>query len=288
MNIIFFGSTSDSVIVLDALHRKFPVDAVVTQRPKPIGRKKIITPTPVETWAKENKIPALTFAQDPGKPWKFAHDEDVINSIKTLQPNLIVTACYGQKIPAELIRSVQHGAVNVHPSLLPRWRGGDPVPWTILAGDAEIGVTIVTLTERFDDGRILAQKKVPVTKKDTSDGLRTKLFTLGAKLLIETLPDYLSEKNKGFAQKPEEATIARRLTRDDGYIPWDEFFAALETNQQLIDRKFRALSGWPGVWTTTPFHKRLKLISLFPTPLVQLEGKNPVDWKTFCTGYFTP
>lgn len=285
MNIIFFGSTDDSVTVLSTLTQSYPIAAVVTQEAKPVGRKKVITQTPVEIWAKENKIPTLTFPTNAEKPWRFANDDDVINAISSFHPDLIVTACYGQKIPSELIHNTPHGAVNVHPSLLPRWRGGDPVPWTILAGDAQTGVTITTVTKNFDDGRILAQKKIPVTEKIFPDELRTELFTMGANLLATTLPDYLSGKNKGVPQKNEGVTVARRLKRDDGFVSWDKFFEALQTDSHALDVKFRAFNPWPGVWTITPFHKRVKLIALSPSPRVQLEGKTPVDWKTFFNAY---
>lgn len=281
MNIIFFGSTADSVTVMDALHRKFPVAAVVTLILKPVGRKKILTATPVEIWSKQHRIPVLNFSQDPEKPWRFAHEEDITKGIAPFTPDLLVTACFGVLIPKDAIAYAKYGGLNVHPSLLPRWRGAYPVPWAILAGDAETGVTIVTLTEKFDDGRMLAQKKIPIEENDIADLLRKKLFHLGAELLVETLPEYLSEKNKGVVQKPKDATIARRLTRDDGFVPWNEFFKALQTNSHDLNRKFRALSGWPGVWTTTPFHKRLKLIAISPSPVVQLEGKKPVEWKIF-------
>ena len=287
MNIIFFGSSTDSVIVLDALNKKYPVSCVITQPAKPVGRKKIITPTPVEMWAKKNNMPILTFKQHAEKPWLFESNEDVINSIETFKPDIIVTACFGQKIPAELTSKPLHGAINVHPSLLPRWRGGDPVPWTILAGDAQTGVTITTVTKNFDDGKIVAQKKIPVTEKITPHELRTKLFTLGAKLLLETLPDYLSGKNKGVEQKKEDVTVARRLTRDDGFIEWNEFVTALQSNDPKLEKKFRAFFPWPGLWTKISVHgqdKRVKILKLLPLT-VQLEGKKPVDWKTFAKAY---
>ena len=294
MNIIFFGSSTDSVIVLDTLHKKFPVSCVITQPAKPVGREKIITPTPVATWAKNHTVPVLSFPQDAKNSWKFARDEDVVNSVETFKPDLIVTACFGQKIPAELIGKTPHGAINVHPSILPRWRGGDPVPWTILAGDAQTGVTITTVTKNFDDGKILAQKKIPVTEKISTHELRTELFTLGAHLLIETLPDYLSGKNKGVEQNNENATVARRLNRDDGFVEWNEFVGALEKNAPELERKYRAFFPWPGLWTKISIHgveRRLKIVNLLTVngqllpQVVQLEGKKPVDWKTFEKAY---
>jgi len=318
MNIIFFGSTHDSVTVLETLHAKYPVIAVVTQPAKPVGRDQTLTPTPVEIWAKKQKITVLTFPQNTEKPWLFADETEVTNAVSSLKPDLIVTASFGERIPKETLALARHGGVNVHPSLLPRWRGAYPVPWTILAGDAQTGVSISTVTERFDDGKILSQKKIPVTEKDTADELRVRLFTMGAALLVETLPEYLNGKNPGTAQKKEDMTTARKLTREDGFIPWEllqsgilgieisrEQRSGLLTTMDSglstgIDRMYRALTPWPGIWTTvnpeqgktkTIIGKRLKLIQLsvgngqLLPKVVQLEGKNPVDWETFVQAY---
>lgn len=312
MNIIFFGSTDDSVTVLSTLTQSHPVAAVVTQHAKPMGRRKVITPTPVEIWAKTKNIPILTFPQDPKKPWRFGSDEDVTNAISSFHPDLIITACFGERIPRALIDIAPHGGINVHPSLLPRWRGAYPVPWAIIAGDTQTGVTISTITEHFDDGRILAQKKIPLTNNDVPSDLRTTLFSMGAHLLVKTLPGYISGKNKGIEQSKVDVTIAPRLTREHGYIPLDLITNAMEgvdiphdsrsgLIQQIlaplpeaIIRLHRALSPWPGIWTKVFVHgveKRLKIVNLSSVnskllpKVVQLEGKQPVDWKTFSTVY---
>ena len=264
MKILFFGSTSDSVVVLEKLPG---VAAVVTQPPKPVGRKQIVTPTPVESWANQKNIPVYT--QPPRK--------DV---------DLIVSASYGEMIPIELIRSARYGGLNVHPSLLPRWRGGDPVPWAIMSGDDEIGVTVVTLSEKFDRGNIIAQKTILIGPQDTSGPLRTKLFQLGAELLVQALPDYCSGKNKGVAQTIGTAPYARRLKREDGFEPWENIIDPKESPR--IDRKFRALHPWPGLWTTFN-EKRLKIVGFDHVPtIVQMEGKTPVSWKQFQTAYLAP
>lgn len=261
INIIFFGSTSDSILVLSKLTG---VIAVVTQPPKPVGRKQILTPTPVETWAIEHHIPVFT-------------------SVPPLTPDLVITASYGEKIPIEFIRSARFGGLNIHPSLLPRWRGGDPVPWAILSGDRSVGVTVVTLTEKFDQGRIIAQKIMPVTDNDRSDSLRTRLFAVGAELLLSILPDYLSGKNKGRSQSIGTEPYARRLTRDDGFEPWENIMDPKEAKR--INRKYRAFYPWPGLWTK--FHKkRLKILGFDRTPtLVQFEGKKPVPFTQFQSAY---
>ena len=285
MNIIFFGSTSDSVIVLEKLLcystmkqcNNVTISCVVTQPPTPIGRKQVITPTSVEVYAKSHDIPVLSFQNNTEKHWCYQNEEDVINSISTFKPDLLISASYGQKISSHIMKEAQFGGLNVHPSLLPRWRGADPIPWTILSGDRQTGVTIVTLSEKFDQGRIIAQKKITANDNDFSDPLRSKLFTMGAGLLIESLPDYLSGENKGSEQKLENGSVARKLIRDDGFIPWNIIQSAMENSTTIeqcnnetmlaylkkqtvvipqnllintwILRMIRALSLWPGVWT---------------------------------------
>lgn len=260
MKVLFFGSTSDSVIVLEKLSS---IVAVVTQPPKPVGRKQIITPTPVEIWAKAHAIPVTTL--------------DVLSPFK---PDLLVSASYGEKIPIDSITNARYGGLNVHPSILPRWRGGDPVPWAILSGDHQTGVTVVTLSEQFDKGKIIAQKKIPIAPDDTSGPLRTRLFHMGADLLTRALPDYLSGKNKGIDQKMGNEPYARRLTRDDGFEPWNILMDPKEAIR--INRKYRALHPWPGLWTRLPAGRRLKILDFTHAPVtVQIEGKNPVSWKEF-------
>ncbi len=321
MNSIFFGSTSDSVIVLSHLvENNYAPVAVVTKPPSPIGRKQIVTPTPVETWAKKHKIPVLSFSTDTDRPWLYQNETAVINALSTFKPDLLISACYGQKIPKETIEYARFGGLNIHPSLLPRWRGADPIPWTILSHDRQTGVTIVTLSEQFDQGRIVAQKKILLTDIELSpDQLRTTLFTDGAALLLTTLPDYLSEKNKGVDQKPNDEPVARKLTRADGFIPWEHLKEALEGKEieqekregvasriplpmsQVILSMLRAFSPWPGVWTMLPSQnrkgqaenetRRLKILEAhiekdrLVLDVVQREGKNPVRWEQCKVSY---
>ena len=316
MNVIFFGSTQDSVLVCDAVysHSKklgLTLQAVVTQPAKPIGRNQIITPTPVETWAKEHQITCLTFETQKEKPWLYVHKENVIRTLSTCSPDLIISASYGQKIPEQLIERAQYGGINVHPSILPRWRGTDPIPWTILAGDAQTGVTLVTLSKKFDEGTILAQQKIPLVLKSKPDEIRSHLFSLGATLLIETLPKYCSGKHIGTTQDPAHATYARRLTKEDGFIPWDTIIKGIhgktsdttteilsKTNTSLpesIERAVTALSPWPGVWTMIHLHdeteKRLKILEVhlenekLILDTIQLEGKKPTSFLPFANAY---
>ena len=269
----------------------------------------MMTPTPVERWAKEKNIPVLSFHHNKEKPWLFADETQVIDSLQPFKADLLISACFGQKIPIQAIQAVPLGGLNVHPSLLPRWRGADPVPWAILSGDAQTGVSVVTLSEKFDEGTIIAQKKIPITDKDFSDPLRTKLFAIGADLLVSTLPSLSASKGALKGSPNHEEPYARRLTRDDGFESWQTIQNAMNNPEEAkrIDRKLRALDPWPGLWTevlvrqsvnASAQKKRVKIISLHRrtsgndamTPhlildSVQLEGKKPVSWKEFSLGH---
>lgn len=307
MNILFFGSTSDSVIVLEKLAhiKNATISAVVTQPPKPIGRDQIITPTPVETWAKNNSITVLAFDNDPQKPWKYTNEQVVIDALQPIAADVLISASYGQMIPWETISAAQFGGINIHPSILPHWRGADPVPWAIMNGDHQIGVSVVTLSKTFDEGKLLAQEKIPIDSHDTSDPLRTKLFAMGADLLAEVLPLVFTGKIKAkdMHMPDPKPPYARKFTRDDGFEPWERLaLSATEgTDADVIDRKFRALDPWPGLWTKVTHiqsfkiigadEKRLKIRKLHLSNAkiiideVQLEGKKPTTWEQFNAAY---
>ncbi len=296
---LFFGSTTDSVIVFETLLKSpiLSICCVVTQPPRPIGRKQIVTPTPVEHLAKEKNIPVLSFPSNAANPSFYQDEKVVIDALAPFKAGLIVSASYGQRIPTATITSAKYGGLNVHPSLLPRWRGADPVPWAIMSGDHQAGVTVVTLSEGFDEGKIIAQKKLAITPADTSDPLRARLFEIGAVLLIETIPEYISGNIKGTMQHKSDTPYAKRFTRDDGFESWEELQKSLENPEVAakIDRKFRALDPWPGLWTKITVNgeeKRLKILGLelrgdiLAIKTVQLEGKNAVSFDQFKSAFF--
>lgn len=299
INVLFFGSTDDSVIVLEKIAgiKNITIAAVVTQPPRPVGRDQTLTPTPVEEWAKAHHIAFLSFAASAEKSWQYQNPQQVVDALQPIQADLIISASYGQMIPAETIASAKYGGLNIHPSILPRWRGGDPVPWAIMTGDHQIGVTVVALSPTFDAGEIYAQEKIPIEPTDTSDPLRTKLFTIGADLLAALLPQYLRGKAKPLPthKETEKPPYAKRFTRDNGFEAWEIVQSAITqgTDADRIERKFRALHPWPGLWSTVN-GKRLKLLSLhiadgkLVPDEVQLEGKKPVPWMQFKTAHLAP
>jgi methionyl-tRNA formyltransferase len=216
----------------------------------------------------------------------LGNDTDYSNLVKTAlekagyplvtdqkEADLIVSAAYGQKIDGK--------GLNLHPSLLPAYRGATPVPHQILDGVAESGITIIEMADEIDSGPIVAQEKVGVKPDDTSLDLLNRCFSAGAKLLIKVLPDHLNNKITLLPQpKASPTKYCRRFTKQDGFIDWEEFKHSRSSVQ--LDRKIRALFPWPGVWTKIPNGKILKLL---PKNLVQLEGKQPITFSQFAVGY---
>lgn len=319
--IVFFGSSLDSCIVLSALlEAGYSIACVVTQPERPIGREQILTKTPVQLLAESHHITLLHFETSSEKPWLYKQEEQVIHTLQTFKPDLFVTASYGQLIPWQSIESCSYGGINIHPSLLPRWRGADPTPWTILANDHQTGVSIVTLSQQFDEGTILAQKKFPM-ELQLHASLRKMLFTHGAELLIQTLPTYLSQKSSPTKQHDHHISLARRLQKQDGYIPWPLITSAMEKKdipweaiqdlpvvRHLVDqlgsdatkkictpfysyvtRLYYALHPWPGIWTIITIHgkeKRMKILDIektqeqFTIKTVHIEGKTPTAYSS--------
>lgn len=234
------------------------------------------------------------------------------NALSSFKADLIISASFGQKIPIELINNCILRGLNIHPSLLPRWRGADPVPWAILTGDQQTGVTIITLEQKFDQGQILAQQKILIKSDDYADPLRTRLFEIGGDLFTEKINDFINGKIKLTKQNIDFETYARKLHREDGFIPWqiiinsqndidtprDQRIGLTTISEEhcslIIERMHRALSPWPGIFTKFDIsgtEKRLKILKLHIVGQklfldeVQLEGKNPVLWQQFSEAY---
>lgn len=298
IRIVFFGTPEESVIVLDKIFQAgYQVVAVVTKPPLPIGRKQILTPTPVAIWANEHKIPILTFQSNQQQPWLFADEQLVINEVLKYSPELLISADFTQKIPMSLVNQVKYGGLNIHPSLLPAYRGPAPVQWQILNGETETGVSLVKLADEFDAGEIVAQEKDLINPTDTTPILLTRLFSKGADLLIKILPKYLSHPHFSLFTSHFSPSYFPRLSRADGFVPWDLVKSAL-SNQAVssstikqynnvtivnawnnnfqsgltptslaehIDRAFRAFHPWPGLWTKVKFNdaeKRMKILEV--------------------------
>ena len=201
---------------------------------KPAGRGRRPAPSPVRLRAEELGLPALT-------PDKLTAAEEAAR-FRALRPDLVVLAAYGLLLPPPFLHEPRCGAVNVHPSLLPRHRGASPVAAAILAGDAETGATLMAMTQRLDAGPVLAQRRVALDGGERTPELTARLFALGAEMLRETLPRYAAGEVVPRSQDEAAATYAPRMAKADGEIVWTE-------PAVLIERKTRAYDPWPGAAT---------------------------------------
>ena len=217
---------------------------------------------------------------------KIVNDKDSLNQVLSLpkRPMVGVLASFGRIIPKEILNFPQKGILNIHPSLLPKYRGSSPVQTAILNGDKETGVTIIKLDEEVDHGPILAKIKEEIKENETTQSVYQRLFSLGSEKLLKILPDYLIGKADLQEQDHTKATFTKKLTRDSGKVDWQK--SDLE-NESFI----RAMFPWPGAWTQTNINKRLKILSAhiekgkLVLDKVQLEGKNTVTFKQFEEGY---
>ncbi|MGZ4031480.1 MAG: methionyl-tRNA formyltransferase [Tumebacillaceae bacterium] len=244
MRILFMGTPDFAVPSLELLlENGFEVVAVVTQPDRPKGRKGLLTPSPVKETALRYNIPVL-------QPEKV-RAEEALAEIESYQPELLITAAYGQLLPKRLLEMPRLGSINVHGSLLPRWRGGAPVHHAFLAGDKETGVTIMRMVQALDAGDILTQFVVPIEEEDTMSSVYQKLAVAGSKLLIETLPQI---ENGTITETPQDealVTYGPNIKREDEEIDWSR-------EARTIFNQVRGLNSWPGAFTAFS-HKVMKI-----------------------------
>lgn len=236
MRIIFFGTSEFAVPVLEALVKgNYEIAIVITQPDKPTGRKQALSPPPVKVFAKQNNIKIL-------QPKTLKNDE-IFEIFKLLNPDICVVTAYGKIIPKRFLELPNYGFINVHPSLLPKYRGPSPIQTAILNGETETGVTIMAVDEEIDHGPILASEKFKVGNEKFYPEIEKGLAKLGAELLIKTLPKYTNGDIKPTKQNHEQATFTKMLSRENGRIDWHQ--SAEKTYNQI-----RALNPEPGTWTT--------------------------------------
>ncbi|MCL4415564.1 MAG: methionyl-tRNA formyltransferase [Patescibacteria group bacterium] len=269
MNIVFFGSSKYSVIVEKALFEKFGLSLVVTIPDKPVGRKQILTPSPVKKFAVDNNIPVLTFDK---------LDENSLEKIKEYNPDFLVVADYGLILPDKLLELPKYAPLNIHHSLLPKYRGPSPAPTAILNGDEVTGVTVIKMSEQMDTGDILAQEKYELSPNETTDSLLTKLNELGASLVINVIENY--EKIKPVPQDESKAVYTKKMEKKDGY-----FDITNPPSFEELDKMIRAYYPWPNAWSKIKIRNQELRIKFLPNKMIQVEGKNPMNIKDFINGY---
>lgn len=314
MNVIFFGSFLDySAIILDHLLRakSLKVIAVITTPPSPLGRTKALKKTEVHELALQHQLPVFT-------PEKLNTQTlaELVAALSLVNNEVtFLTAGYGKLLPKEWLEYPAGGALNLHFSLLPAYRGANPAEWAILMGETQTGVTLIEMNPEFDTGTIVAQAPTRIEKTDTRETVYKKLYTIGGQVLPEMLARYRNHTLTTIPQPEQSPTpYAKRLTRDDGFIAWAAFVDAVAGRPvsaqylspqlqtiahhlyqpldylplEFIERAVRALFGFPGVWTlvpTTKGEKRMKIlrVALAGKTLilerVQIEGQQPAKWK---------
>jgi len=283
----------------ELLSRGFDIIAVVTAPDKPVGRKQVLTSSPVKKWALEANFSLI-------QPDKIRKPEWVAK-IKELAPDLIILTAFGQIIPQEILDIPKYKALNIHPSLLPKYRGASPIQTAILNGDAETGVSLMIMDAEMDHGDIISNSKFLISNKPTYTELSKQLSDLGAELLIKTLPDYINGKIVPQEQDHSKATLCKIIKKEDGKIDWNK-------SAEEIERRIRAFQEWPESYTIFN-NQQLKIIEIeiinkntdkcvgkvfinedknlcvqtrsgiLILKTLQLEGKKPILVKDFLNGH---
>ncbi|MBG9775033.1 methionyl-tRNA formyltransferase [Brevibacillus laterosporus] len=235
--ILFMGTPDFSTQSLQALITNgYQVVGVVTQPDRPVGRKRVLTPPPVKELALRYGLPVY-------QPEKIRESEAVQSVLDATRPDLIVTAAYGQILPTSLLEAPKHGCINIHASLLPKYRGGAPIHASIINGEKETGVTIMYMVQALDAGDMISKVIVPIEERDTAASMFEKLATAGADLLIDTLPKLLNGEITPEPQNHEEATFAPNIKRDNERLDWNK-------SAQEIYNQVRGMNSWPVAFTT--------------------------------------
>ena len=264
LRIIFMGTAELSCASLEKLaaDKNFSVLAVVTQPDKPKGRELRLTPSPVKVLAEKLNLPVL-------QPLK-ARDEKFIGELRELKPDLMVVVAYGQILPQSILDLPVHGCLNVHTSLLPKYRGAAPIQWAIADGEPETGVTIMQMDAGLDTGAILSTRRTPILPTDDSQILHDRLAQLGAELLAATIPDYVAGKILPQPQPADGSTYAAKIKKEDGRIDWKR--PAVQ-----IWNRLRAFTPWPGAFTS--WSSSLSLSGADNTPKRELPTQLLKIWK---------
>lgn len=292
MKIIFFGTPQAVIPILEKLKQEFDLVGIVTTPDQKLGRKQILTPTPVARWAKEQRIEVI-------KTEKL--DQQFIdNNYSKLDVDLFVVASFGQLISQSVLEMPKLGSLNVHPSKLPKYRGASPIQSAILTGDKETALTIIKMDQLMDHGPIIYQQDYPLNGIETTQDLMMAMFKLAAEVLPQVIWLYSQGKIEPIGQDHSRATFCDHIKKQDGYFELNNL-----PKKEKLDRMIRAYYPWPTVWTKW----RGKVVKFLPSfarhfgldpeskkmdsrlrgnddgDLIQMEGKKPVSLKEFLNGY---
>ena len=267
MKIVFFGSSRYVVPVVEMLHAFFDLSLIVTTEQ---GSQE-----PIPFYAKAKKIEFISVRKS----------ADLITSyeIQGAGADLAVVADFGLIIPEDTIKFFSMGIINIHPSLLPKYRGSSPVQNAILNGDTKTGVTIIKLDKHMDHGPIIASLEEDIKPDDTAKSLYERLFGLSTVLLQKVIHDFEIQKVKAIPQDHENATFTNQLKKEDGFIDFKTI-----SNKEFFDRIIRAYYPWPGVWTKASLNSKKgneKIIKFLPNKRIQVEGGREMGYKDFVNGY---
>ncbi|MFZ1654979.1 MAG: methionyl-tRNA formyltransferase [Candidatus Moraniibacteriota bacterium] len=306
VSVVFMGTPEFAQTALAALfEHTYHVVGVVTQPDRKVGRKQELTAPPVKRLAIEHAVPVF-------QPEKL--DAEAVKTILDWKPDVIIVAAYGKLLPENLLAAPGFGCLNIHASLLPRWRGASPVANALMAGDTETGITLIQLDEGMDTGDILAVERTPIGPDECAPQLLERLAVIGARLLTETLPLWITRSITATPQPLDGNTLCQLIDREDGHVFWNE-------SAESIYNRYRGLHPWPGLfthWNRTPeegpVRVKLQTLTIQKSPLaivhpvgtvleigekigivtgsgvvfpltLQLEGKETVAIADFITGY---
>lgn len=250
---VFLGTPEFAVAPLEAVFRaKYAISGVITGPDSPVGRKQILTPPAVKIAAQKLNLPVF-------QPKNKA---ELLGFLKDLRPELAVVAAFGMILPKEALEIPKYGTLNIHASLLPRWRGPSPIQAAILNGDAETGVTLMLVNEKMDEGAILTKSKIQISNsKTTTEELSKKLSGLGAELIIETLPKYLNGEIKPQEQDHSKAAYCKIIKKEDGLIDWNN-------SAEYIERMTRAFWPWPTAYAELRIkNEELRILKIVKTDI---------------------
>ncbi len=273
MKVIFFGTPEFVIPILESLLDTSEVVGIVTMPDKPTGRKKILTPSPVKQAAPVKGISTVF------TPTQFT--DEIITKLQSLSPDIFVTAAYGKIIPDDVLSIPPLGALNIHPSLLPKYRGPSPIQTAIINGDTKTGISFMKMDEKMDHGPLLFQEEVKLHGNETFASLHVSLFKQAASILPTVIKHYASGRVQPTEQNHAEATYCQLIKKEDGYFSVDN-----PPEAEILDRMIRAYYPWPTAWSKLQMGDGTqRVIKFLPEGRIQLEGGKPMTIKDLLNGH---